>query len=101
MAHRVAGDVEVDLDEIWLYVATESSSVDIANRVVDSITDRFFLLASFPYAGRARDHDFGAGSRSFAVGQYVIVYCVEGDDVLILRVVHGKRDLGYLFESLT
>jgi hypothetical protein len=43
MAHRVAGDVEVDLDEIWIYVATESSSVDIANRVVDSIADRFFF----------------------------------------------------------
>ena len=74
MAHRVAGDVEVDLDEIWLYVATESSCMDVANRVVDSITDRFFLIASFPFAGRARDDDFGVGARSFAIGQYVIVY---------------------------
>ncbi len=69
MAHRVAGDVEIDLDEIWLYVATESSCVDVANRVVDSITDRFFLIASFPLAGRARDDDFGVGARSFAIGQ--------------------------------
>jgi plasmid stabilization system protein ParE len=32
------------------------------------------------------------------VGEYVIVYWVEGDDVLILRVVHGKRDLEALFD---
>jgi hypothetical protein len=30
MAHRVAGEVEADLDEIWLYVAKESGSMDVA-----------------------------------------------------------------------
>ena len=49
--------------------------MDVATRLVDSITDRCFLLATFPYLGRARDEDFGAGSRSFAVGEYIIVYC--------------------------
>lgn len=72
--------------------------MDVATRLVDSITNRFIFLANFPYAGRARDDDFGGGSRSFAVGEYVIVYRVEEDDVLILRVVHGKRNLEGLFE---
>jgi len=36
--------------------------------------------------------------RSFPVGEYVIVYCVEDDDVFILRVVHGSRDFDRLFE---
>jgi hypothetical protein len=53
MAHCVAGEVEVDLDEIWLYVAKESGSMDVATRLVESITDRFSFLAGFPYAGRA------------------------------------------------
>jgi toxin ParE1/3/4 len=97
MAHRVASEAEVDLDDIWLYVATESGSMDIATRLIDSITDRFVFLAGFPYAGRARDSDFGIGARSFGVGEYVIVYCVEGDDVLILRVVHGRRQIEDLF----
>jgi toxin ParE1/3/4 len=97
MAHRVAGDAEADLDEIWLYVATESGSMDVATRLIDLITGRFVFLSSFPYAGRARDDDFGIGSRSFSVGEHVIVYCVEGEDVLILRVVHGKRHLEDLF----
>jgi len=48
MAHRVARRAEADLDDIWLYVAKESSSIEIANRLIDTITDRFFTLARSP-----------------------------------------------------
>ena len=81
MAHRVAPRAEADLDDIWIHVARESGSIDVATRLIDSITGRFSFLAAFPYAGRARNKDLGAGSRSFVVGEYVIVYCVEGEDV--------------------
>jgi toxin ParE1/3/4 len=97
MAHRVASSAERDLDDIWFYVAKESSSIEIANRLIDSITDRFFLLTSFPYMGRPRDEDFGLGCRSFSVGEYVILYEVEVENVLILRVAHGRRDIEALF----
>ncbi|MBV9158534.1 MAG: type II toxin-antitoxin system RelE/ParE family toxin [Acidobacteriaceae bacterium] len=97
MAHRVSTRAEADLDDIWLYVAKESGNIEIANRLIDTISDRFFVLAGFPYIGRARDDDFGPGCRSVSVGEYVIVYCVENDDALILRVVHGRRDLDALF----
>ncbi len=99
MAHLVAPRAETDLDDIWLYVAKESGGMEVATRLVDSITDRFLFLTSFPYAGRSRDQDFGAGTRSFPVGEYVIVYSVEGEDVFILRVVHGRRDIEALFEA--
>jgi toxin ParE1/3/4 len=98
MVHRVAPSAEADLDDIWLYVAKESGSMDVATRLIDSIAERFFFLATFPYVGRARDEDFGPGSRSFPVGEYVIVYCVDGNEVLVLGVVHGKRDLEALFD---
>ena len=98
MAHRLAPRAETDLDDIWSFVAKESGSLEIANRLIDTLTDRFFMLAGFPYVGRARDDDFGPGCRSVAVGEYVIVYCVENVDVLILRVVHGRRDLEALFD---
>ena len=68
MGHRIAPRAEDDLDDIWLFVATESGSIDMATRFVDSITDRFLLLSSFPSVGRRRDQDFGAGIRSFPVG---------------------------------
>jgi plasmid stabilization system protein ParE len=52
MAHRVSPQAATDLDDIWYYVAKESGSIALANRLIDSITDRFFLLAGHPYLGR-------------------------------------------------
>lgn len=97
MAHRVSPRAAADLEGIWHYVAQESGSIDTANHLIDSITNRFLLLAGHPYLGRARDEDFGIGCRSFPVGEYVIVYWVESEDVLILRVAHGRRDIEALF----
>lgn len=57
MPHRVTRHAEADLDDIWYYVAKESASMDVANHLVDSLTDRFLLLARFPYLGRNRDKD--------------------------------------------
>ncbi len=65
--------------------------------MIDSITARFALLARQPYIGRRRDADLRAGVRSFVVGDYVIAYRVDGDNVLILRVLRGSRDIEALF----
>lgn len=40
---RLSPETEAELDGIWLYIARESGSIDIANRVIDRITDRFWL----------------------------------------------------------
>lgn len=98
MAHRLAPEVITELDEIWYYVATESSSVDIADRLIASITDRFLLIAAHPYIGRSRD-DLRTGLRSFPVGQYLIIYRVADEDVLILHVTHGRRNLEVLSDQ--
>jgi toxin ParE1/3/4 len=93
MAVRFGTQVEADLDGIWAYVAKESGSVDVANRVIDSITDHFFLLSRHPQLGRRRDNDLRRGLRSLSVSGYVITYRTEKQDVLILHVVHGRRDI--------
>jgi toxin ParE1/3/4 len=76
MAHLISPQAESDLDEIWLHVAKSSGSMEVANRIVDSIAERFLFLAKFPFAGRMRSEDFGTGSRTFAVGEYVILYII-------------------------
>jgi len=43
MAHRVAPRAKGDLDDIWSCVAKRSGSIEIANRLIDTVTDRFFL----------------------------------------------------------
>lgn len=98
MAHRLASQVEFELDDIWYYVARESGSTEIADRLIDSITDRFFLLANHPYVGRLRE-DLRPGLRSFPVGQYVIIYRIEDTDVLILHVLHSHRDVQRMFRE--
>lgn len=93
MAHRVAPEAELELDNIWEYVAKESGNNEIADRLIDSISERFYLLACHPHIGRRRDEDFRPGLRSFPVREYVIIYRIEKEDVLILHVLRGSRDI--------
>ena len=97
MAHRIAPEAEAELDDIWYYIAKESGSIEIADRVIDSVTGRFFLLARFPQMGRRRDEDLRPGLRSLVVGEYVIIYRLEVEEVFILHVLRGSRDLKALF----
>ena len=97
MAHRVAEDVDLELDDIWLYIAKQSNSIEIADHVVNSITACFVTLGQNPRMGRRRDHDLALGLRSFPVGNYVIVYCIDEEDAAILHVLHGSRDIESFF----
>ena len=97
---RLSSEAESDLDEIWFYTARSSGSVDIANRVIDNITDRIRLLARHPYLGRRRDNDLSPGLRSLVVEQYVVIYRIEADGaVLILHILHGRRDITAFFSE--
>jgi len=89
MAYRLSPLAAQDLEAIWLYVA-EDSSPPTADRLIDAIVDRFERLADQPAIGRLRP-EFGTGVRSFVAESYVIYYRAD-DDVLIARVLHGRRD---------
>src|ERR671919_276395 len=89
MPYRLSALAEQDLEEIWSYVAEDASHAT-ADRLIDGIIDRFELLAEQPRMGRLRP-EFGEGVRSFAVERYVIYYRHQGD-VLIARILHGRRD---------
>lgn len=89
MPYRLSSLAEQDLDEIWLHVA-EDASPSTADRLIDDIIDRFNLLAEQPRMGRLRP-EFGEGVRSFTVENHVIYYRHESE-VLIARVLHGRRD---------
>jgi toxin ParE1/3/4 len=99
MRLRIAPQAEADLDSIWHYIATESASLETADRFLDSLTSRFFLLAGHPYLGRSREREFGSATRSLAVSEYVIIYTLEDSALAILRVVHGRRDLESIFPT--
>lgn len=95
MAHRLAPQVSSELDDIWLAIARQSGSIERADRVVDVITSRFHLLATHPRIGRERS-DLRPGLRGFPVDAYIILYRLEGEDVIILHVLDGRRDVAAL-----
>jgi toxin ParE1/3/4 len=88
--YRVSKDANADLDEIFAYWAVQASS-EIAERLIDEITDRFWLLGQFPGAGRPCP-ELAPGLRSFPVGKYLIYYRKTARSVEILHVFHGARD---------
>ena len=90
MAHRLAPQAEADLHDIWLYVARENGSPDVADRLIDALTIRFFLLALYPQIG-SRQEDLRPGLFSYPVREYVIFYRVQAEDVLILHLINGRR----------
>ncbi len=46
--------------------------------------------------GRSRD-ELAAGIRSFPTGNYIVLYRVVGENVEIVRVLHGRRDIERAF----
>jgi plasmid stabilization system protein ParE len=58
-----------------------------------------WLLAKYPHLGRRRDSDLRPGLRSFAIGDLVLLHRLEGEDLLVLHVVRGGRDLEQLLSS--
>jgi toxin ParE1/3/4 len=85
---------EADMWEILLHVARDSE--DAAFRLIDSIDERFELLARFPGAGPERP-ELAPELRSFPVGNYLILYKPLDDGIEVMRVVHGARNLRRLF----
>ena len=77
-----------DLIDIWVGIAIDNPSA--ADRVLDAIQRRWQQLSLYPYSGVARE-DIAPGLRSLVAGQYLTLYRVAADGILIIRVLHGRR----------
>ena len=88
-------EAEDDLWEILVYIARDNE--DAAFRLIDSIDERFQMLAQFAGGGQSRP-ELLPNVRSFPVGRYLIFYRPIEDGIEVLRVVHGSRNLRRLFK---
>ena len=88
---RKAPQADQDLDSIWDFIA--SDSVRAADRQIARIGEIFEMLVENPLAGRER-RELRINLRSFPVGNYVIFYVPLPDGVEIVRVMHGRQDVG-------
>ncbi|MDX1947891.1 MAG: type II toxin-antitoxin system RelE/ParE family toxin [Pirellulaceae bacterium] len=83
-----------DLARIYKYLAEQTRSFDLAERICDEILlaalDR---LATLPGSGspvlEAREH----GAREIYKHSYRIIYIQRGDACYVVRCIHGSRDL--------
>jgi toxin ParE1/3/4 len=53
------------------------------------------MLVQNPLAGRQRP-DLGPNLRSFAVHNYIVFYISQSAGIEIVRVMHGRQDIGPL-----
>jgi toxin ParE1/3/4 len=87
---------EEDLLEVGSFIAADNP--EAADRLLDGIGKTCRMLAANPEAGRIRE-ELSPGLRSVPRGNYVIFYRPSADGVVVVRVLHGARDLPGLFEG--
>lgn len=91
---RLSKRAKRDLDEIWLYIAQDSTKT--ADDFVDLLVSKLPLLAEQPEMGSRRT-ELAPDLRSFPVKNYLILYRKRESWLEIVRIVSGYRDLKGLF----
>ncbi|HTA44297.1 MAG TPA: type II toxin-antitoxin system RelE/ParE family toxin [Bryobacteraceae bacterium] len=89
--YRVFRDAERDLDGIFAYWAVRAG-LDVVERLIDAIMERFWVLGAHPEAGRACI-DIGPGVRCSPAGKYLIYYRKGRRGINISRIFHGARSM--------
>ncbi len=79
------------LDAIHAYIARDSSTY--AKRMVDRLTRRSQQIADFPLSGRMVPEYEMDQIREVIEGAYRIIYYIKPDQIDVLAVVHGSREI--------
>jgi len=82
---------ERDLIDIWNYVALDSP--DAADRVLLKLRDELRKLAANPGLGHWRPDLPVSDLRVWTVYSYLIIFRFTADDLQVIRIIHGSRDL--------
>jgi toxin ParE1/3/4 len=86
---RVSNLARQDLDDVFLYWA-QRAGPKVAERLIDGIVERFWILGQYPGLGRPCD-DIAPGVKCFPAGKYLIYYRKIRSGVEIAHVFHGAR----------
>ena len=90
----VSDRAEADLADIADYISLDNPRRALS--FADELEARFDDICERPMSFPARP-EWGVDKRSAVHGRYVIIFRANDDDIEILRVVHGARDLDELF----
>ena len=83
-----------DLEKIRDYIAQELLNPDAAERTVSGILDAAAQLEELAFLGTPLSSVTGveSGYRFLVSGNYLVFYRIKGRDVLIDRVLYGRRN---------
>lgn len=92
MRIRWSGIVEADLDQLYDYIARDVPYY--AEQFIDRLIEAVGVLQEHPKIGRrvpeAEDRE---DVRELIFQSYRVIYLLEAEQVYILTVIHGSRDL--------
>jgi len=90
---------ETDLFDLYEYIADEAGPA-IAGGYIDRIEAAYMALAIFPERGTSRD-DIRPGLRTVGFERRAtIIFQVVGQEVRIVRVLYGGRDVDHILHDL-
>ncbi len=93
---------KADLGEIYEFIGADSFGA--ADRFTVAAEQCFALLLQNPFLGRERPVRIPRlwGLRCFGIPgyrNYLVCYSVDADAVVVLRVIHGARDIEAVLEE--
>ena len=97
---RFTRAAEDDLERMYDYLA-EHGSPAIADALLDAVLEKIDALERFPHRGSVPQELAGLGIQTFrqlCISPYRIVYRVIGQEVFVLLVADGRRDVQALLE---
>ncbi|WP_020185178.1 type II toxin-antitoxin system RelE/ParE family toxin [Methylopila sp. 73B] len=92
---RFSRQANRDLEDAYLFHAERNP--DQARRLLDDVISAALSLSTFPDRGSPQPNAAGRPFRRLIEKGHVIVYVVDDHGVIVLRIVHGARDLDALF----
>lgn len=91
---RISTLASQDLDEISDYFLAQS--IEAGDRFVEGFQQKCTHISRYPYIGKSYGY-VRPGLRGLLLMNYIIFYRVLSDNVEILRVVSGYRNLQDIF----
>ena len=79
-----------DIEEIWEFIAADN--VSAADRVLEKIHEAIVALVNFPETGHFRNELASGKLRFRGVHDFLIAYAPEEKPLLVLGVLHGRRN---------
>ena len=87
---------EEDLYEIWHFIVIEKQNPLNAYAFIFQLDAAFQVIVRTPEIGVLKE-EYSKNIRQYIFGNYLIFYLIRIDDIQIVRVLHGKRDIPNLF----